>query len=124
MAAGDRHTNGKAKDLVYHFASIPGQVPLCGNKKYGLSTNGSPEYGPVTCKKCLKKLNKENNTMYKVIYTIDIDADSALEAAKKTHATIKKQAGPVFLVTDVKANCSYQVDLEYPDIEAVTSLPK
>lgn len=60
--------------------------------------------------------------MYKVTYTIDIDAGSPLEAAKKAHAVVKEQVGPVFEV-DAPGGHLYTVDLEQPDRLAVTRRP-
>ncbi len=60
--------------------------------------------------------------MYKVTYTIDIDAPTPLEAAKKAHEIIRKQVGPVFEV-DAPSGHLYKVDLEQPDRLAVTRRP-
>lgn len=58
MATGDRNKSGKATDGVFHYSSHPGYPPLCGTKNWTVTTNGEERHGPVTCKKCLKKLKQ------------------------------------------------------------------
>lgn len=60
MAAGSRNSAGKWADIVFHYTKDPLRgTPICGTKNYGVVTDGSPAYGPVTCQKCLKKLAKK-----------------------------------------------------------------
>lgn len=52
MAATDKYKNGKRKDYACHYSEKMAGIPLCGNKKYGYSTN---EIKEVDCKICLRK---------------------------------------------------------------------
>lgn len=54
MAAGDRTKSGKAKDYVYHYSTDKGETAYCGKKAPNVWSDGSSNYGPVTCKKCLQ----------------------------------------------------------------------
>ncbi len=60
--------------------------------------------------------------MYKVTYTIDIDAPTPLEAVKKAHEIIKEQVGPSFMVEDKATGAMFTADLAYPDFMAVVKI--
>lgn len=51
MAAGERHKNGKPKDIVRHYAAFE-KSTLCGRKNPGYATQ---DWTDVTCSKCLDK---------------------------------------------------------------------
>lgn len=53
MAAGDRYSSGKPKDLVRHiWANNDSGLTLCGRKNIGYA---STDWSDVTCLICLKK---------------------------------------------------------------------
>ena len=52
MAAGERYSNGKPKDIVKHAKSGLTGLVHCGQKNYGYLTD---DWSDVTCLKCLRK---------------------------------------------------------------------
>ncbi len=58
MSAGDRNKSGKAIDIVRHYSrNGDGKESICG---LVLPWYSSSDFEDVTCKKCLRKLLKEN----------------------------------------------------------------
>lgn len=64
MAAGDRNNKDKPKDIVKHY----GKSPICGQLRWGYS---SEDFDETSCKNCLSiLLNKasEVNSKFKIIF--------------------------------------------------------
>lgn len=53
MPVGDRNKKGFRTDLAKHYSYSDADTPICGNKRYGYSSN---DITNVDCKKCLNKL--------------------------------------------------------------------
>ena len=58
MAAGDRKSNGKPKDIVIHHCAAHGLPALCGRTNAGCISLGV--VADVTCLRCLRKINADH----------------------------------------------------------------